>query len=262
MRLLSAAGVLRVLRVSLGPWTLRASWGMTVLTLVGALLFVQAGRWQWHRAAEKRSYAAAFAAGTQHMAPLGARASSALPRYARVSARGSYDTAHQFLLDNIINAGKAGYEVLTPFRLEDGRTLLVNRGWVPLPLGRRDALPDVALVASAMAAAEPIEISGRLDALPVAALASGTVPPVGDARWPKRTSFPTALQLGATLGVPIEAQQLLLAADQPQGYLRNWQPASAGFGPERHLAYAIQWWGLGALCLFLFLFLNVKRKRS
>jgi surfeit locus 1 family protein len=251
-----------VLRVSLGAWTLRASWGMAVLALTGALLFAQAGRWQWHRAAEKRNFAAAFAAGTRHTAPLGAHPTSALPRYARVSARGSYDFSHQFLLDNIINAGKAGYEVLTPFRLEGGRTLLVNRGWVPLPQGRRDALPDVAPAAGSVAAADGAEINGRLDALPVAGLASGSVPPSGDGNWPKRTSFPALAQLGAALGKAVEAQQLLLAADQPQGYLRNWQPASAGFGPERHMSYAIQWWGLGALSLFLFFFLNVKRQPS
>ena len=264
MRVFSVAGVLRVLRVSLGAWTLRASWGMAALALAGALLFAQAGRWQWHRAAEKRSYAAAFAAGTQHSEPLGARPANALPRYARVSALGSYDFAHQFLLDNIINGGKAGYEVLTPFRLEDGRTLLVNRGWVPLPQGRRDTLPDLAPAAAIGSApmAETAEVNGRLDALPVAGLASGTVAPSGDGGWPKRTSFPTTAQLGTALGQPVEARQLLLAADQPQGYLRNWQPASAGFGPERHVSYAIQWWGLGTLSLFLFFFLNVKRTPS
>ncbi len=49
--------------------------------------------------------------------------------------------AHQFLLDNMTHAGRAGYEVLTPLLLDDGRVLLVNRGWLPLPDGRRDELP-------------------------------------------------------------------------------------------------------------------------
>lgn len=235
---------------------------MVVLAVGGALLFTELGRWQWHRAAEKRAYAAAFVAGSERVVPLGRQSTSALPRYAQVSVSGVYDTAHQFLLDNIIHDGQAGYEVLTPFQLSDGRVLLVNRGWLPLPQGRRDQLPDLAMKwRGPDESAPPDTLSGRLDALPVAALASGTVAPGNDASWPKRTSFPTTAQLSASLQHPVEAQQLLLAADQPQGYVREWQPASAGFEPERHLAYAIQWWGLGALSLFLFFLLNVKRHK-
>jgi surfeit locus 1 family protein len=255
MRAFPAVGALRVLRVNLGKRTLRAPWGMAVLALAGAVLFAQLGRWQWHRAAEKRGLAAAFAAGSVPAIPLGALSTSTLPRYTQVSVRGVYYAEHQFLLDNIVDQGRPGYEVLTPLRLVDGRILLVNRGWLPLPQGRRDALPDVTLTAG-----DPVEVSGRLDALPVAALASGTVPPSNDSIWPKRTSFPKMAQLGAALKAPVEAQQLLLSADQALGYRRDWHPASTGFGPERHLSYAIQWWGLGALSLFLFFFLNIKRK--
>ena len=252
-----------MLQLRLGNRELRASWGMAVLALAGALLFAQLGRWQWHRAAQKQALAAAFASGSLSSTPLGSRSTSALPRYARVSVRGNYDGAHQFLLDNIIHAGRAGYQALTPLKLEDGRTLLVNRGWLPLPLGRRDTLPDLSLAAAGQTDGNTgVAVSGRLDALPVAALAAGNVPPASDGQWPKRSSFPTSAQLGAALHSPVEPQQLLLDANQPQGFLRDWQPASAGFGPERHLAYAIQWWGLAALSLFLFFFLNLKRKPS
>ncbi len=254
-----------MLQLSLGNRELRASWGMAVLALAGALLFTQLGRWQWHRAAEKRALAAAFASGSRSSTPLGSRSTSALPRYARVSVRGIYDGAHQFLLDNIIHNGRAGYDALTPLKLEDGRTLLVNRGWLPLPLERRDTLPDLSLAAAGQTdgnANASVAVSGRLDALPVAALAAGNVPPASDRHWPKRSSFPTSAQLGVALQTAVEPQQLLLDANQPQGFLRDWQPASAGFGPERHLAYAIQWWGLAALSLFLFFFLNLKRKAS
>ena len=254
-----------MLQLRLGNRELRASWGMALLALAGALLFTQLGRWQWHRAAEKRALAAAFASGSLSSAPLGNRSTSALPRYARVSVRGIYDSAHQFLLDNIIHDGRAGYEALTPLKLDDGRTLLVNRGWLPLPQGRRDTLPDLALAAAGQTdgkANTRVAVSGRLDALPVAALAAGNVPPANDGQWPKRCSFPTSAQLGVALHASVEPQQLLLDANQPQGFLRDWQPASAGFGPERHLAYAIQWWGLAALSLFLFFFLNLKRKPS
>jgi surfeit locus 1 family protein len=247
-----------LLRLEFGSRRLVASVWMTVLALAGVLLFVQLGRWQWHRAAEKTALAAAFAAGTSSPAmALGTRSTASLPRYTQVIATGRYDPAHQFLLDNMSEGGQVGYEVLTPLQLEDGRWLLVNRGWVALPEGRRERLPDLAI-------AEPdaVQLRGRLDVLPVTGLASGQAPPSTDQSWPKRTSFPTAEQLGAALGAKVEPRQLLLAAGEPQGFRRNWRSASDGFGPERHLSYAVQWWGFAALTVFLYVLLNLERREA
>jgi len=245
-----------VLRLELGSRRLVASGGMSVLAFAAVLLFAQLGRWQWHRAAEKTALAAAFAAGTNAPATaLGAQSTASLPRYAQVIVRGRYEPARQFLLDNISNNGQVGYEVLTPLRLEDGRWLLVNRGWVALPDGRRDRLPDLAMTAPDMR-----QVRGRLDVLPVPGIAAGRAPPPADSSWPKRTSFPTAGQLGAALGATVEPRQLLLAATEPLGFQRHWRSASDGFGPMRHLAYAVQWWMFGALTAFLYVFLNLERR--
>jgi surfeit locus 1 family protein len=245
-----------VLRLEFGSRRFVASGWMSALTLAAVLLFLQLGRWQWHRAAEKTALAAAFAAGTNAPATaLGTQATASLPRYAQVIVRGRYEPARQFLLDNMSDGGQVGYEVLTPLRLEDGRCLLVNRGWVALPDGRRDRLPDLAL-----SGADALQVRGRLDVLPVTGLAAGRAPPAADSRWPKRTSFPTAEQLGTALGEQVEPRQLLLAATEPFGFQRHWRSASDGLGPMRHLAYAVQWWGFGALSAFLFVFLNLERR--
>ncbi|MDE2252233.1 MAG: hypothetical protein KGL25_12610, partial [Gammaproteobacteria bacterium] len=144
------------------------------------------------------------------------------------------------------------------------------RGWLPLPGGRRDRLPAIALPAGSTAqpgAAAPasgavatIEISGRIDLLPVAAIRMGHAAPSPGPDWPKRTSFPTTPELAAALARPIEPRQLLLAASEPDGFARDWKPAGEGFGPARHLAYALQWWAFAALALFLYLFLNIERR--
>ncbi len=234
-----------------------APWWAVALALLAAAGFYGLGRWQWHRADEKRAIAAAFAAGMATEAtPLGDRPTTALPRYAAVTVEGRYDAAHQFLLDNLIVDGQPGYEVLTPMQLADGRWLLVNRGWVALPGHSRTRLPLVTLPVDE----PPRRLSGRIDELPVNALASGRAAPNDSADWPKRTSFPTSAELAAALGHPVEPRQLLLSADEVDGYRRDWKPASAGFGPERHVSYAVQWWGLGLLALFLLVFMNLEKQ--
>jgi surfeit locus 1 family protein len=257
-----------LLRVEWGNRVFRASAWMTVLAFSAVVLFALLGRWQWHRAAEKRALVAAFDAGLHSGASeLGARSLAATPRYTLLRLRGHYDGAHQFLLDNISRDGAVGYEVLTPFVLEDGRILVVNRGWLPLPGGRREPLPDVKLPPAPATALAPAtapllaEVTGRVDKLPVTALAIGRSPPDASTAWPKRTSFPDAAQLGAALGSPVENGQLLLAASEPKGYRRDWHPGATGFPPSRHIAYALQWWSFGALALFLYFFMNIERRK-
>lgn len=229
------------------------------LTLTGICLFVALGRWQWHRAAEKRLIATSFAAAaTVSGQPLAGRSLAGLPRYAEVEASGRFDAEHQFLLDNITRGGQAGYEVLTPLELEDGRWVLVNRGWVPLVRNGRSELPDV----QHELPPGVVTVRGRVDELPVAGLDSGRTPAATVQGWPRIASFPRTSDLAAALGRPLESRQLLLAAEAPGGYLRNWQPSSASFPPERHIAYAVQWWSLACLAAGLYLVMNTKRRNA
>lgn len=48
-----------------------------------------------------------------------------------VRLTGSYLPADELLARNRPRGGTAAFEVLVPFRLDDGRVLLVDRGWVP-----------------------------------------------------------------------------------------------------------------------------------
>lgn len=230
---------------------------MALLTLAGILLFVQLGRWQLHRAAEKRVLQAAFDSGALQTSELGSRPLGDLPRYQQVHFGGHYEPAHQFLLDNMTDAGRIGYQVLSPFRLDDGRVVLVNRGWVPLPDGSRRSVPDVAVDGS-----EALELVGRVDELPVTGIAVGRAAPDAGPAWPKRTSFPITAELAAALAEPIESRQILLGAGEPHGFVRHWKSASAQFPPLRHIGYAIQWWGFAALALVLFVSLNLKPRTA
>jgi len=98
-------------------------------------MLISLGRWQLRRAEEKRVLFHAFAAGTDatRLIDLG---TPRLPRYQHIEAGGRYDEGRQILIDNMVNDGRAGYFVITPFALTGGGWLLVNRGWVPLGASR------------------------------------------------------------------------------------------------------------------------------
>lgn len=237
---------------------------MTALTVLLLAVFVLLGRWQWNRAEQKEALARGFAAGAVQAQPLGARGTATLPRYAVVSVTGEWEAARQFLLDNRTRDGRAGYEVLTPLRLADGRWLLVNRGWLPFE-GRRDRLPEVAIGLAGGA----VTLSGRLDELPTAGLASGRAAPALSGPWPRVTSFPQTAELAAALtddgagtggtgAVPLEPRVLLLDASAPAGYRRDWRPFVKG--PEQNISYAVQWWSFGVLLLVLFVKMNLRTR--
>jgi surfeit locus 1 family protein len=198
------------------------------------------GVWQLRRADESRAIAGRFAAALDEP-PLG-RAPEALAdeqRFHRLEVPGRYAPDRQFLLDNRVHDGVAGYEVLTPFALaDDGGTLLVNRGWVPADPDRR-VLPDVRV------GSEPRVVRGRMERLPRPGLRLGASQPAAQEGPVAVVVFPTAAELATLAREPLLDYELLLEPDEPAGYVRDWR--APGLAPERHLAYAGQWF-VFALC--------------
>jgi surfeit locus 1 family protein len=222
-----------------------------LLALTACALCVRLGFWQWQRGSHRQEQWERFARGAAQAVALGSRPLTAVALYQRVSVSGSYDAAHQFLLDNRSYQGRAGYEVLTPFLREGATTLLVDRGWVPFS-GSRAQLPEVALPAGTA-----LTLSGRVADLPSPGLALGRAPPRG--AWPKVTAFPDMAELAGTLGAPLEPRILLLDAQAPLGYVRDWQPP--GMSPLRHFSYAIQWWSFAALTIIVWAVMILRRRR-
>ena len=224
-----------------------------LLTAVALAAFVSLGSWQLGRAREKRALVAEFAAGSRDTVEANGLDLGGLPRYQRVRLLGAYDPSRQVLLDNMPSAaGRPGYRVLTPLRRSDGRGwVMVDRGWVPLGTSR-EALPDVAVGAGER------ELSGVLDVLPEPGLRLGPAAATGATGWPRVLLFPTEADLESALGLELETRIVLLDADLPDGYERSWRPAT-GFGPERHLGYALQWFAFAAVAVVIFIALNLRR---
>lgn len=230
-----------------GPW-----WGV-LLAIVGVGVCGTAGVWQLGRAAEKRELEARFAAGgtsgaLQQLVPSDAATGF---RYRALQLTGAYAADHQLLLDNISHERQPGYQVLTPFTTPEG-TVLVNRGWVPAN-GDRRVLPDIRV------GSEAREVIGRLERLPRPGIELPAVAPPPDAPWPRRLLFPTSAQASAQLGVPLRDYQLLLDPAAPDGYVRDWRPG--GMGPDRHMAYAVQWFGLALTVIVIHSVLTLRNRR-
>ena len=224
----------------------------TVLTLLVLSILLALGRWQLQRADQKRALFDAFDQGSDATRLIDAQ-SAALPRYQHVEAHGRYDGARQILIDNMSSAdGRAGYFVIAPFALGSGGWLLVNRGWVPVGSSRA-ALPAVAVDGEART------VRGRVDHLPSPGIRMGH-PAAMRPPFPVVANFPQRADVERLLGEAIwtpAAEVLLLDTDQPDGYLRQWQPP--GFGPLRHYAYAVQWFALALALSVIYAVTNSSR---
>jgi len=216
--------------------------------------FCALGRWQLQRADEHRALLTRFA-GADTEAPLERPVDGGeldALRYRRIRLHGQYQGSQQILLDNMMHAGRAGYQVLTPIDIGKERVVLVNRGWVPADTDR-SKLPAVSLPD------QPADIAGRIDRLPRAAFTFAADVPAGSAPLTV-LSFPEAADIERALGRPAYPFQVLLDADAPLGFTRDWAPA--GVPPERNVAYAVQWFGLAALTLAIMAILGTRSLRG
>ena len=229
-------------------------WLLPALLLAG--FFVWLGLWQLDRAAQKRAI-------LQQIDSAGALALDAVSadsaNYSTVQGRGSY-MPYALLLDNQVLAGRQGVHVLSPLLLEDNRLLLVNRGWLPMAVDRRE-LPAV------KTPQQPVTISGRLAPLPDVGLRLGAQPPLDLQQWPQLITYVDAqlLQRGFrklvdNASLELLPQVLKLDAEVEHGFAgRDWQLIN--FGPKKHLAYALQWFTLAATVLVTFVILSLRRAR-
>jgi len=224
----------------------------TLLTIMLIAALLGLGRWQLRRADAKRALDDMFAAGADATRTID-RDTPPLPRYQHIEASGSYDSTRQVLIDNMSNAqGRAGYYVITPFALRGGGWILVNRGWVPLGASRA-AVPQIAV------ASQPRELRGRADELPRAGLQLGSRIPLA-APYPVVAGFPTHDEIARLMHESAwsrAADVVLLDPGESDGYLREWQ--APGFPPMRHIAYAVQWFGLALTLAVIYVVTNLRR---
>ena len=221
-----------------------------LLMLLGLLVFGSLGTWQLNRSGERRAELAAFASASAALPVTGLGAVPAGGGNRRVRLTGSYEAGRQVLMDSMTHEGRRGYHVLTPLRTGAGM-VLVNRGFVAGDPDRSQ-LPDLAV------GEERREVTGM--AAPYFRRGMRLEDTADDASWPRRMVYPTADQLRGLYDSPLPGYQLLLDGEEPDGYVRAWRPY--GLEPERHLAYAVQWYGLAAAAAGIWLAVTLRRGRT
>ncbi|HBR96994.1 MAG TPA: SURF1 family protein [Gammaproteobacteria bacterium] len=221
----------------------------SVAFLILLPLFLSLGFWQLERAAEKRNLLAQFDEKIQLQPRNFDQIDPLVATMVPVRLTGKFIT-EQFLLDNRVHKGQPGFEVLSAFKLDnDGRVVLVNRGWVAV--GRsRDNLPS--LDSAGLTAVEVVGLFTR----PSSALRLGEAIAKPEADWPLLVNYLDYDAMGAALNQSLIPGVVQLSA--PKGpYPRIWQPVA--HGPEKHYAYALQWFAIALVLSILYVVLNSRK---
>ena len=219
-----------------------------LVCLPALALLVGLGFWQLQRLAWKEALIAEVTARAGS-APSGAPAEAGWGglkpedyEYRHVRVTGAYDAAHQALVFRALEKprgryGGQGYLVMTPLRLPDGASILVNRGFVPIE--RKNA--------AAMAPAGVVDVTGLIRAPePRNWFTPADDPARG--QWYTRDPAAIAAALGLARAAPftLDADAGADPAALPEG-----GETILAF-PNNHFEYALTWFGMAIALVGVF----------
>ncbi|MGH9134948.1 MAG: SURF1 family cytochrome oxidase biogenesis protein [Ilumatobacteraceae bacterium] len=228
---------------------LRPRWiGFHLLVVAGIVAMVNLGLWQLRRLDERRDFNAKVEArGELPPAPIDEVLASGPPdaiEWRAVTLTGTYLDDEQFVVVNRSQNGRAGENVVTPIDLGDGRTLIVNRGFVPVTADP-PASPE-----------GRVEVVGRVRGSERRRTGQLSDPGEGDLTEVQRIDIPRlAPQLPGTV-VPVYVDLLASDPAEPAGVPEPVVRPPLDEGP--HLAYAVQWF-IFSVCVAVGWVLAVRR---
>ena len=222
--------------------------------MAAIVVCIGAGNWQRERLHAKEALRAqldhAARADPVALATLADDADWAALRYLPVIATGEFVADRQILIDNKVRAGRAGYDVVTPLKLADGRVVLVDRGWTAQRASRSEvpAIPPPPGV---------VAVRGRISLPTTRYLELQRDSPEGAIRQnldPARFAAATGLRV---LPVVVEAT---VAPVPDDGLARERPPPDLGV--DTHRIYMVQWYTFAALAAILWLWFHRPRPAS
>ena len=167
-----------------------------------------------------------------------------------VYVRGTFDTRHQFLYDNRIMSGRAGYHVYTPLRLQTGDSILVNRGWVSQGKTRQD-LPEIP------ASLTTVEFEGLIDKIPSKGFVLSEQ--VHDEiSWPMVLQYIDTKELEQILGHSLMPVVIWMDRDS-EDIFQHELPVLA-LDSSKNKGYTFQWFAMALTLLIIYIVLNTKKR--
>ncbi len=226
---------------------LRSLLAPTLCTLLAVMLLAGLGVWQLERLAWKEALLARISerahALPQPLPPIPQWGSLKPDDYEfrHVALAGTFDNAKETLILRASEDGP-GYHVITPLRLADGGSILVDRGFVPMALkearSRRAGEPEgVVRLTGLLRAPEP---------------RNAFTPDDDDARGQFFTRDPA--RIAAHDGL-VDAAPFSVDVDPTIASPGGWpKPVGATLNiPNNHLSYALTWFGLALGLLGVFI---------
>ncbi len=212
------------------------------------------GFWQLQRAEEKDSRLANIASKSETGA-MNLKEVLALMdrRDAPITLQGELIVEKVFLWDNRVVQGKVGYEVIVPVKTNTG-IVLTNLGWIA-GTGYRDRLPDIP---SSAQLAHNSEFNGVVWLPSNNVFISDTLEHPG--KWPAVVQQVNIQQIEGLLGEPLLPFVVALSLSEDSPFVDNHKPVV--MPPEKHIAYAIQWFGLAIGCLLVFIFASMRKGKN
>jgi len=213
------------------------------LVLLMMPLLISLGYWQLDRAQEKREILAEFQANQLSLPAafeqldLGKNL-----QYKQVQFVGELDASRRVLLDNRVRYGRPGYEIFEALTLVGGDLkVLVNRGWVQGSLDRNQ-LPKIESVPG------QVLLRGSLYKVLRGGLQLDDGVRAVDS-WPGRVGWISTERAAEIFGDEFFAYQLRLESDSIGALTTGWPTVSVQ--PEKHIAYAVQWFVMALVLLLL-----------
>lgn len=239
--------------VKIGDREFRPGLWPSLAFLVLLPVLLRLGFWQLDRAAEKQALLDALEAANRR-APVALEtrlADADALRYRKVTIRGEYLVGREFLLDNQVHDGRAGYHVLTPLRVaaESEVCVLIDRGWIPLGRDRHN-LPPVSTPEGPRSVQGTVWLSWR------EAFHLGDQARSGRG-WPAVVQWVDLGAMSAELPCRLAPLVVRLARPAADGFVLDWPLPS--IQPEKSTSYAIQWFALAAALALIYIFVNLKK---
>jgi cytochrome oxidase assembly protein ShyY1 len=235
-------------------WTVYVS-----VAIVFAIACAFLSNWQFTRNAQRGEQLALIAANYDaepvplaEVIPPGADLAPS-DEWRPVTLTGTYLVDDQLLARNRVHGGTAAFEVLVPFRLDDGTVLLVDRGWEPP--GESQPLPD------AVPAPPEGEVTVVVRLRPTEQLPrSGRTAPAGQV--PTIHLATIAGLIGPADGSDLELSAYgMMVSETPTPATRPDAVESPSEDPGPYLSYAVQWI-LFAVMGFVFIFYVIRTERT